>query len=292
MPLNRLLLCMVLGCASALVAVEAPKTETKPANFDEVGPKPAAVSFVGGLKIEKCWFEGRPTGAWITYDSQRFWYVRSTIADVKWLPGEPDNDLKEWLKKVEEARKKEEERVAKADEEREKKAHESETPPTPPVVTGQGGTTTAGPAPSAPGAQTKGSDKPGKQVAVQNDGGNRGSDNDGNRRVAGGGYVNSGGSGIVGGNGIAGGGDGIITGANAHLGYQWRVKEVHRKEGTIRIKNRLFQQHVTLKVKDPEDLKHVKVNQILQGTLSVQQPFLTAPDGTAIEFDLSLGATP
>lgn len=270
--------------------VDAPKSENaaKQVPDTQAGPRPASVLFVGGMKIEKCWAEEKPKGAWIIYEGRRYWYLRENIEKIAYLEGEPDGDLKDWLKKADEARKKEDERTHQADEEREKKA-QAEASVTPPASGGGSGSSTS---------TSSGSDafKPGAAQAAETRTGGKttGGGNDGGTRRTGGGVVagsggNPNGTGIVGGNGVIGG-NGVVGGGNllgSQLGYQWRVKDVNRKLNTIRIKNRLFNEAITLKVKEPDDLKHVKEGQILTGMLSAQQPLLNAPDGTVIEFDLT-----
>lgn len=274
---------VLAGCAHSGRAAEPAKDAPKTLTAAQMEPRAASVVFVSGMKVEKCWYEERATGAWINYDGQRFWYTKDSIHSVAFLTGEPDDDLKDWLRKAEEARKKEEERAAKADEDREKKAQEAATPPMPPA--GASGPSSAPSNPSAPGAQ-KPPEKRGGEVASVNQGKGGAGDNDGGNGGRRAGY---GGTATVAGSGTGIGGLGIngVGIANAHLGVQWRVKDVDRKAGTVRLRNRLFHQYVTLKVKEPDDLKHVKVGQILEGALSTQQPSLTAPDGTAIEFDVT-----
>lgn len=277
---------LLVVCANSGWAADAAKNaEPKTLTAAEMSPRAASVIFVGGMKVDKCWYEARATGAWINYDGQRFWYTKDTIQSVTYLAGEPDSDLQEWLRKSEDARKKEADRTAKADEDREKKAQESETPPVPPTTASAPTNVTSNPA--APGAQKQAEKHGGNEVssANQNKGNAADNDNSGRRHVAGSGVVSGTGSGVgTGGIGVGGTGVGFVS---AGLGAQWRVKDVDRKAGTVRLRNRLFHQYVTLKVKEPDDLKHVKVGQILEGMLSLQQPTLTTPDGTAVEFELS-----
>ncbi|MBI3831540.1 MAG: hypothetical protein HY291_18615 [Planctomycetes bacterium] len=291
MRLTSLMVFIALAGSAGLLkgwAADAPEklaeAAAKPASDSQAGPRPAAVLFVGGLKIDKCWADEKPKGAWIIYEGKRYWYLRENIEKITYLEGEPDSDLKDWLKKSDEARKKEEDRTHQADEEREKRA-QAEANNVPAPATGgaaaSGGSTTSGSDAFKPGStQAADTRSPGKNTGSGNDGGTR--------RTGGGGVVagtsgNPSGSGIVGGSGVIGGGNLLTT----QLGYQWRVKDVDRKLNTIRIKNRLFNEAITLKVKESDDLKHVKDGQILTGMLSAQQPVLNAPDGTVIEFDLS-----
>lgn len=72
--------------------------------------------------------------------------------------------------------------------------------------------------------------------------------------------------------------------------FQWRVKDIDRKDGTITLRNRGLQKNIKLEVGDPADLAHVKRGDILVGSLTQAEPQLTAKDGTPVEFQPFQGA--
>ncbi len=266
-------------------------------------PRPANVSLADGKKLEKVWIEMTSTGAWVTHEGHRYWYLKNAIAGVEYIEGEVDEKMKRSLELAMKASAGEQKRQKQVDEAEKVAAAGSES------ASDKEEGKDAGRAPdvtsirSRDGGNAEGLGVAGANAGEAQAGPGGGGDLDRNRgRHHGRGvYVEGAGkvSGAANASGTSAGssGDAVqsgasgnatdhanVTGRDPNLAVQWRVKWVNRNKGLIRIKNRLIQKALTLAVKDPNDLEHVRKDDIMTGSLTVENPTLQAPDGTPVEF--------
>ncbi|GMV80949.1 MAG: hypothetical protein AMXMBFR7_21330 [Planctomycetota bacterium] len=255
------------------------------------GPLLAKVSFVDGRVVEKCWVEMQSLGAWVVIDGTRYWYLRAALREVTILDEEPDEALKKSLEMAQDKHKAELERQREADEARAKAEAEAAEAG---VAMGDGAATgdVSEPAnPAATGGGTKRGEA-GKAATAKDAQAARNDANRTARAAAGSGDVQR-----VAGTGGGGSGDGPgpragdgVSEREMVLIFQWRVKDIDRKDGTITLRNRGLQKNIKLEVGDPADLTHVKRGDILVGSLTQAEPQLTAKDGTPVEFQPFQGA--